>query len=329
MEHDPSIARDVHAIRSSTGSGDWASGSVRTVRTNCPKWRRWNGSGRESDESLGHGRTEHLALPLSFVFLLWVVPLFAGPARAQNSAARPFVDSHGPEDERMAREIVEHATFKAERSIAFHGNVAVFRFLVDRPDFAAAINRGLGFDDFLIRQEGPHYQIRHGYARGTFWVAERQGDQMMFLANGTYEHPLLRAAGIRLRARSLVIETFDLTSAQPPVNEVRVRVHAFLQIENSVLGPVLRGFGPLVRGAFESKLTAADQIAPSLSEAVFQNRDKLLERVRRIDGLDPIQLSRFEELVKSESDQPVSNAPCPEDAQTYDIRCSPGAVQAP
>ncbi len=189
----------------------------------------------------------------------------------------------------------------------FYADPAVFEFLVDHPDFAAAVHRGLGLDEFRVREEGQRYQLTHGYARGTFWVAERQADRVAYLATGTYEHPLLRAAGIQLRARSFVFESFDLNSAQAPVTELKVHLHAHLQIENSVLGPVLRWFSPLVREAFESKLTAAYRIAPGLSEMAFRDGEGFLERVRQISGLDRGLLDRFEGLMRAQPPPPVGH----------------------
>jgi len=234
------------------------------------------------------------------VALLLGTTLSAALGPAQEATGVPALDAYHADDRQMAAEILEHTTFEADRRTSFHADAAVFAFLVDHPDFAAAVNRGLGLDRFDVRRDGPRYQTEHGYARGMFWVAERRPDRVAYLASGTYAHPLLRAAGIRLRARSLVVATFDVDPPQAPTSEVRLRVHAYLQVESAILGPVLQSFGPLVRGAFESKLTAGYRIGPELSEMAFRDRDGLLEKVSRIQGLDPSELSEFEDLVRAQ-----------------------------
>lgn len=233
------------------------------------------------------------------VLLLGTMLLLAAGGAARETADIARLDAYRPDDRQMAADILEHATFEADRQTSVRADAAVFAFLVDHPDFAAAVNRGLGLEKFQIRAEGQRYHVTHGYARGTFWAAERDPDHVAYLGTGTYGHPLLRATGIHLRARSFVVVTFEFDSPQTPTSEVRVHVHAYLQIENSVLGPVLRRFSPLVRGAFESKVTAGHRIGPDLSAMAFREPESFLERVRQIKGLDPYQLAQFEELVRA------------------------------
>lgn len=215
------------------------------------------------------------------------------------------VNTDRPDDQWMAREIFDRRTFEADRRLNVRADPAVFDFLVDHPDFAAAVHRGLGLDTFQIREERDRhhvvqYHVVHDYARGTFWIAERRPDRVVYLATGSYEHPLLRAAGVRLRARSLVVETFESDATCSQGLRTQLRLHAYLEIENPVLGPVLRRFGSLVRGAFESKLTAAYRIAPGLSEMALRDHDRLLEKVRQIPNLDRDHLGQFEALVRAQ-----------------------------
>lgn len=237
---------------------------------------------------------------LLITFLLGAALLSGARGRAEEALDAPNLEAYRPDDRKMAEEVLAGATFEVDRRMSVHADPAVLRFLIDHPDFAAAVSRGLGLDQFRVWREGARYQVTRGFARGTFWVAEERAAAVAYLATGTYEHPLLRAAGIRLRARSFVTETFDSDPGQAPTNEVRLRIRGSLQVENSVLGPVLRSFGPLVRGAFESNLTAAYRIAPGLSEAALLDRESLLEKVRQIGDLDQSLLSQFEELVRAQ-----------------------------
>ncbi len=214
----------------------------------------------------------------------------------------PVLDTYRLDDRQMAEDILDNAAFETDRRTSVRADAAVFEFLVNHPDFTAALDRGCGLGKFQVREEGQRYEVTHGYARGIFWIAERRPDRVAYLGTGTYEHPVLRAAGIRLRARSFVVTTVELDSPHTPTSTVRVHVHAYLQIENSVLGPVLGRFGPLVRGAFESKLTAGHRMGPELAEMAFRDRERLLERVRQIEGLAPEQLAQFEELVRAQPD---------------------------
>lgn len=239
---------------------------------------------------------------LGAVVLFGATVLFAAGGAARETTEVPVLDTYRVDDRRMAEEILANAVFETDRRTGVRADAAVFDFVVDHPDFAAAVNRGLGLGEFQVRQEGQRYEVTHGHARGTFWMAERRPDRVAYLATGTYEHPVLRAMGIRLRARSFIVSTVERDSPHTPMSTMRVHVHAYLQIENSVLGPVLRRFGPLVRGAFESKLTAGQRIGPELAEMAFRDRERLLERLRRIEGLAPLQLARFEELVRAQPD---------------------------
>lgn len=252
--------------------------------------------------------------------------LLAARGLAEEAAEISLLGAYQPDDRKMAEEILGHSTFRADRRMRFSADPAVFEFLVDHPDFSATVHRGLGLDEFQVREEGQRFLITHGYARGTFWVAERRADRVAYLATGTYEHPLLRAAGIRLQARSLVFESVTLDSTQAPTTGLRVHLHAHLQIENPVLGSVLRWFSPLIRGAFESKLTAAYQIAPSLSEVALRDRERFLERVRQIRGLDPGLLDQFEGLVRA---QPCVPACSPTEAGRGNAKIGKGGAPAP
>lgn len=97
-----------------------------------------------------------------------------------------------------------------------------------------------------------------------------------------------------------VVETFESDATCSQGLRTQLRLHAYLEIENPVLGPVLHRFGSLVRGAFESKLTAAYRIAPGLSEMALRDHDRLLEKVRQIPNLDRDHLGQFEALVRAQ-----------------------------
>ncbi|MFQ5692704.1 MAG: hypothetical protein ACE5IM_06645 [Nitrospinota bacterium] len=227
------------------------------------------------------------------------------PATAEESAKPPPLAGYRPEDRREAEDILKDVTFKADRRMTFPADEDVLRFLVDHPDFAADVSRGIGHERFRVRREKGRYRITHGYARGIFRVVERRPDRVAYLAAGTYDRPVLRLLGIRLRARAFVVETFGRASAPrpggaPPDRTVTIR--AYLHVENPILGKIFRWVGPLIRTAFERKLTGAYRIAPELSRMAYEGAESFLKKVRKIEGLDAVQLGRFEALVKR---QPV------------------------
>ena len=205
------------------------------------------------------------------------------------------------EDRELAEEILADVTLQAERQITFLADARVFAYLIDHPDLAAELSRGIGHERFHVWAKEDRYQITHGYATGTFWTVDRTKDRVVYLAKGVYGHPALRLFGIEIRARSYVVESFSGAAPRkggsgPAVQNLEIR--AYLNIENPILGRIFEWAGPLIRTAFESKLTAAYRIAPDLSQMAYEDREKFLEKLAKVEGLDEARLRKFRELVK-------------------------------
>lgn len=206
------------------------------------------------------------------------------------------------EDREIAEEILADVTLQAERQTTFLADGRVFAYLIDHPDLAAELSRGIGHEQFHVWAKEGRYQITHGYATGTFWTVDRTKDRVVYLAKGVYGHPALRLFGIEIRARSYVVETFSALSLEkdrsvPAKQDLEIR--AYLNIENSILGRILEWAGPLIRTAFESKLTAAYRIAPDLSQMAYEDREAFLEKIAKVEGLDEARLKKFKELVRN------------------------------
>lgn len=235
--------------------------------------------------------------------------LWAAAAFAQEPAKAPSLEGYRPEDRESAEEILKNATFQTQRRMTFRADKRVFQFLIDHPDFAAAVSRGLGHEKFHVQPEKNHYRVSHGYARGVFWPVERKADRIAYLAKGTYDHPAFRWVGIHIRARSYVVETFEgapSRSPETPSAAQTLSIRAYLYVENPILGKILEWISPLIRSAFEAKLTGAYRIAPELSEMAYEDGGGFLQRVRGIEGLDPARLRTLEDLVTGRPERKTS-----------------------
>lgn len=212
----------------------------------------------------------------------------------------------------MAEGILKNTTFQAENRMTFRADPDVLRYFIDHPDFAAAVSRGLGHDTFRVQWEDGRYRVFHGYARGTFWTVERKAGRAVYLARGVYDHPAFRWIGILLRARSYVIESFERASspgAEAGSHDLQLSIRAYLFVENPVLGKIFGWIAPLIRRAFESKLTRAYRIAPELSQMAFEGGSAFLEKVRKIEDLDPSLLRKFDLLVRKRTARQYSERP--------------------
>ncbi|HBK81286.1 MAG TPA: hypothetical protein DDZ83_16735, partial [Nitrospinae bacterium] len=136
------------------------------------------------------------------VLFLGALVLLGESAFAAERAIPPSVEGYSPGDREMAAAIVDRPTFQAARKLTFRADPDVFRFLIDQPDFAAAVSRGIGHDRFRILTERGRYRIFHGHARGVLWAAERRPGRAAYLAKGVYENPAFAWLGIVVRARS-------------------------------------------------------------------------------------------------------------------------------
>jgi len=238
------------------------------------------------------------------VLFLGALVLLGESAFAAERAIPPSVEGYSPGDREMAATIVDRPTFQAARKLPFRADPDVFRFLIDQPDFAAAVSRGIGHDRFRILPERGRYRIFHGHARGVFWAAERRPGRAAYLAKGVYENPAFAWLGIVVRARSYVVEDFMWAALGNSGTSGSVAIRAYLHVENVILDWVFRIIAPLVRKAFEDKLTGAYRIAPDLSRMAYRDANGFLEKVRKIEGLDPARLNAFEKLVKRRARPP-------------------------
>jgi hypothetical protein len=206
------------------------------------------------------------------------------------------------EDRDLAEEILADVTLQAERQTTFLADARVFAYLIDHPDLAAGLSRGIGHERFHVWAKEDQYQITHGYATGTFWTVDRSKGRVIYLAKGVYGHPALRLFGIEIRARSYVVETFSGSTLEKDGSvpaEQNLEIRAYLNIENPILGKIFEWAGPLIRTAFESKLTAAYRIAPDLSQMAYEDREAFLEKLGKIDNLDEARIRKFKELVRN------------------------------
>ncbi len=215
---------------------------------------------------------------------------------------------YAEKDLEWARAITGWPTFQATRNLRFQADQEVFQFLINHPDFAAAVSRGIGHEKFFVtRKEDNLFDIRHGHAKGIFWTVERNPGRAAYLAVGIYDNPAFSWLGIVVRARAYVIETFKWKPAKgSPPGEATVSIRAYLRVENAFWGWIFKLIAPLVRTPFEDKLTGAYRIAPELSQMAFEDGNGFLKKIETIQGLDPERSRRFIELVRKQKKGPTS-----------------------
>ncbi|MFQ5839169.1 MAG: hypothetical protein ACE5HK_00430 [Candidatus Methylomirabilales bacterium] len=210
------------------------------------------------------------SLPVWTLFLL-SLSLLTASAAAEEIPHEALVGQTGAAVKRL---LAKHTIHRTVSGIRVPGSPPLFAFLLDHPDFAAALARAAGVSRYKIRREGDGRYFGDD-GRGATGVFERVAvldGRRVFLAQGQYKARLFG----RIRADMAIIVTFrqaEDTAGNPSTEN---SLTGYVRIRHALLHPLLKLFGPLVDKAVDRKVRRFYRKARALLERLTTEGETLL-----------------------------------------------------
>lgn len=196
----------------------------------------------------------------------------------------PFERMPSPTQERV-RDVVEHAVFeRTVRGLSFRSHESVFLYLLDHPDFAAAVARTLRVAQYRVEQRsaGTYWGDDARGAKGLLEVVYADARKRVVYAQGTYETKWLPT----IYARIVLVLDFEHRIQSDGTSSVTNDVTGYLRVDNAFLDVLARLVGPIVVGAVDRKVARSVGVAAKVSERAYDDPKGFLQVLQENPDID-------------------------------------------
>lgn len=238
--------------------------------------------------------TRLLRLSLPFALLLaWIV----GPSSADSeNGLIPF--SRLTRDDRQAlEEVVRAPTLSREvKGLRFRSRKEVYEYLLDHPDFAAAVARALNFSEYQIAKDGKFVRA----SDGSYWGTDGRGatghlrvvyadeKKRVFFLEGTYEKKWLPT----ISAKAVVILAFE-HKADREGSYVENNLYGYLKMDNAFVALLAKLLQPVMGGATDRKMKRTLGLGARISEEAYRDPAGFL---KKLEGSPLLPQQEFDEF---------------------------------
>jgi len=240
------------------------------------------------------------SLRLSFAFVLLLAGS-VGPSRADpDNGLIPF--SQLATDDRQAVEAVVRApTLSREiKGLTFRSRKEVYEYLLDHPDFAAAVARALNLSRYEIVKDGKlagasdkaYWGTDGRGATGHFRVVYADKTKRVFFLQGTYEKKWLPT----IPARAVVILVFE-HKADREGTYVEQDLYGYLKIDQAFVALLTELLQPVMRGATDGKMKRTLGLGARISEMAYWDPAGMLKKLETSPELPPREFARFRQIL--------------------------------
>jgi hypothetical protein len=191
--------------------------------------------------------------------------------------------------------------------VRFRSEPAVFEFLLDHPDFAAAVIRELRIAHYRItpRSDGKYDAEDLQGVRGYFQPFSTARGERVYVGVGKYRSRFLPSfsghAVVRLKYRP------RLDSSGRPYIENHADV--YVRLDNRFVALFARLLMPFLHRVVDQKVDLALSAAQRLSEQITMNPVAVYDRLRRSSALDRETLEAFHQLLDRDRQEAAWQAP--------------------
>jgi hypothetical protein len=219
--------------------------------------------------------------------------LFAAPSPAWASG---MLSKLGPMEAEQIRMVIEHSTLqKSVDKFRFRSQPEIFEFLLDHPDFAAAVASELQIGHYRItlRPDGAYDAMDVQGIRGSFRSLYTARGERVYGGVGIYRPRFFPSfsghAVVRLR--------YQHQSDPEGVSLVENRAEVYVRLDNQVAGFFARLLMPFLKGVVDQKVNQAFTVAKRVSEQIVTNPTVVYDRLRQSLELDRTTLESFRQLI--------------------------------
>jgi hypothetical protein len=193
----------------------------------------------------------------------------------------------------LVRDVVRGPVVHREvRHIAFRSRKPVLDFLLDHPDFAAAVARSVKEGSYRLRRLGDTYEAEDGHgARGVLRPVLVDGGRRLYYIEGRYEVPLLPAVAGRM---VLLLDTEHMDGADG-VTYCELRVAGYVRLDEGLSQAILTR--SLSEARVERKVRRFFRHVAALSRRAYDEPEALAEALDARPDLPADVLAEFRRLL--------------------------------
>lgn len=243
-------------------------------------------------------------VPRVLAFLAALVAFVVAPAGAAAGQARVPFDRIPAASQERVRDVVEHAAFRhAVEGLTFRSREPVFLYLLDHPDFGASVARALGLAEYRVdrRSDGTYWLDDARGLTGIFQVVYADAQKRVVHARGVYDSERLPT----MHGRVVLILKLEHRQGDDGASRVTNDLAGHLQLDNPILGLLVRLVGPFVRGTVDRKVARTFRVIAEVSERAHDDPGGLLRALRGHPEIERAHLEALAALVSAPAGEPA------------------------
>jgi len=227
------------------------------------------------------------------VLLAWMAGLSLA---ASENGLVPF--SRLTRDDRQAlEEVVRGPTLSREvRGVKFRSRKEVYEYLLNHPDFAAAVARAFGLSEYqivkdvdVVRASGDSYWGTDGAGvTGHFRVVYADGKKRVFFLDGTLNKKWLPT----IFARSVMVLIFEY-KANGEGSYVENDLYGYIKIDNTFVAYLVKLLQPIIGTMAHEKIKHILSVGATVSELAYRDPAGFLRKLEESPELSRQELDGF------------------------------------
>ena len=230
------------------------------------------------------------------VLVVSLAAALAGAGRQDQNLDIPWEALDSAARQRL-RDVTERAIFSRDTlGITVKGQLVVFDFLIEHPDFAATAGRILGIVRYRVRKEreGLYWgDDAHG-ATGTVELMHAERGRRIYLAKGTFVKRFLPT----IHGRIVLVMAYQHGTDQGGEDVVINDVRGYLRIDNAILGILARIARPVVGPIVDKKVLRTFAAASRLTERASHDPVRLYQTLAASPEIKKSELQEFRKVLR-------------------------------
>ena len=231
------------------------------------------------------------------VLLAWMAGLSLA---ASENGLVPF--SRLTRDDRQAlEEVVRGPTLSREvKGVKFRSRKEVYEYLLNHPDFAAAVARAFGLSEYqivkdveVVRASGDSYWGTDGTGvTGHFRVVYADEKKRVFFLDGTLNKKWLPT----IFARSVMVLIFEY-KANGEGSYVENDLYGYIKIDNTFVAYLVKLLQPIIGSMAHEKIKHILSVGATVSELAYRDPAGFLRKLEESPGLPRQELDGFRRII--------------------------------
>ena len=220
---------------------------------------------------------------------------------ASDSGLVPF-SRLASDDRQVLEEVVHGPTFSREvKGVKFWSRKKVYEYLLDHPDFAAAVARAFNLSDYQIAKDRKFFGASdRSYwgtdgtgATGHFRVVYADEKKRVFFLDGTLNKKWLPT----IFARSVMVLIFE-HKADGEGSYVENDLYGYIKIDNTFVAYLVKLLRPIIGSMAHEKIKHILSVGATVSEVAYRDPAGFLKKLEESPELPRKEFDEFRRALR-------------------------------